>query len=112
MLADSRDLEFAGSVSRVADALEVLQRVRPDIVLIDGSSGLTPALRLLGNLRTVSPNTRAVLWVVDLPEMDAFRALHGKPGDQDSADGAGTFSLTMPSIQPVPAQRGCGLKPE
>jgi DNA-binding NarL/FixJ family response regulator len=74
-LADCQDLEFAGSVSRVADALESLQRVRPDIVLIDGSSGLTPALRLLGNLRTVSPNTRAVLWVVDLPEMDAFRAL-------------------------------------
>jgi len=75
VLLDCQDLEFAGSVARAADALEVLQRVRPDVVLIDGSSGLTPALRLLGNLRTISPNTRAVLWVVDLPEMDAFRAL-------------------------------------
>ena len=55
--------------------MEVLQRVRPDIVLIDGSSGLTPALRLLGNLRAVSAHTQSVLWVVDLPEMDAFRAL-------------------------------------
>jgi len=45
-------------------------------------------------------------------EMDAFRTLRGKPGDEDSADATGTFSFTMPSIQPVPAQRGCGLKKE
>lgn len=75
MLSSSQDFTFAGSVARAADALEVLQRVRPDIVLIDASTGLTPALRLVGNLRAASPNTRPVLWVVELPEMDAFRAL-------------------------------------
>jgi DNA-binding NarL/FixJ family response regulator len=68
-------LQFAGSVAQVADALEVLHRVRPDIVLIDGSSGMTPALSLLSNPRAISPDTRAVLWVVELPEMDASRAL-------------------------------------
>jgi DNA-binding NarL/FixJ family response regulator len=52
----------------------VIQRVRPDVVLIDGSVGLTAALRLLGNLKTTGP-AHCVLWVVDLPEMDAFRAL-------------------------------------
>ncbi|HUA19886.1 MAG TPA: response regulator transcription factor [Bryobacteraceae bacterium] len=75
MLAGCEDLEFAGSVARAADALEVLQRVRPALLLIDVSAGLTPAFRLVGNLKTASPNTRPVLWVVDLPEMDAFRAL-------------------------------------
>jgi hypothetical protein len=36
---------------------------------------MTPALRLLSNPRAISPDTRAVLWVVELPEMDPFRAL-------------------------------------
>jgi DNA-binding NarL/FixJ family response regulator len=74
VLAESGDLVFSGWAPRAADALEAIQRVRPDIVLIDGSSGLTAALRLLGNLKTASP-IHSVLWVVDLPEMDAFRAL-------------------------------------
>jgi tetratricopeptide (TPR) repeat protein len=45
-------------------------------------------------------------------EIEAFQALHGKPDDEASAGGTGTFSFTVPSIQPVPAQRGCGLRPE
>jgi tetratricopeptide (TPR) repeat protein len=45
-------------------------------------------------------------------EMDAFLALHGKPGEEDFADASGTLSLTLPSIQPVPAQSPCGLKPQ
>ena len=75
MLAACEDLDFAGSVSRAADASEVLQRVRPDVLLIDATAGLTQAFRLMANLKATSPNTNPVLWVVDLPEMDAFRAL-------------------------------------
>jgi two-component system nitrate/nitrite response regulator NarL len=74
-LAECEDLEFAGSVSKVSEAFEALSRVRPDVALIDLSSGLAPALRLVGNLKTVAVPCQAVLWVVDLPEMDAFRAL-------------------------------------
>jgi DNA-binding NarL/FixJ family response regulator len=74
VLADCDDLVFSGWASKASEALEAIQRVRPDVVLIDGSVGLTAALRLLGNLKTAGP-THCVLWVVDLPEMDAFRAL-------------------------------------
>ncbi len=73
-LANCDDLVFSGWASKADDALEAIQRVRPDVVLIDGSIGLTAALRLLGNLKTTGP-AHCVLWVVDLPEMDAFRAL-------------------------------------
>jgi len=45
-------------------------------------------------------------------EMDAFQALHGKPGDEATAGAASTFSFTMPSTQSVPAQHSCGLTPE
>jgi len=74
VLADCDDLVFSGWASRAADALEAIQRIRPDVVLIDGSAGLTAALRLLGSLKAGAP-VYSVLWVVDLPEMDAFRAL-------------------------------------
>jgi two-component system nitrate/nitrite response regulator NarL len=74
VLSETQDLVFAGSVSRPADALDVIQRVHPHIVLIDGSTGLTAALRLLGHLKAAGP-AHPVLWVVDLPETDAFRAL-------------------------------------
>jgi len=75
VLGECEDLEFAGSVSRVTEALDALGRVRPDIALIDLSGGLAPALRLVSGLRSVSPNSLAVLWVVDLPEGEAFRSL-------------------------------------
>jgi two-component system, NarL family, nitrate/nitrite response regulator NarL len=74
VLAETSDLVLAGAVARPADAIEAVQRIRPNIVLIDGSSGLTAALRLLGHMKTAAP-AHPVLWVVDLPEMDAFRAL-------------------------------------
>jgi two-component system, NarL family, nitrate/nitrite response regulator NarL len=74
VLAECDDLVFAGAVSKPSDALEAIQRIRPTLVLIDGSAGLTAALRLLANLKATGP-THPVLWVVDLPEMDAFRAL-------------------------------------
>jgi DNA-binding NarL/FixJ family response regulator len=74
VLADCDDLVFSGWAPKASDALEAIQRVRPDVVLIDGSAGLTAALRLVGNLKAGAP-VHSVLWVVDLPEMDAFRAL-------------------------------------
>ncbi len=74
VLAETNDLEFAGAVSTPAEALDLAQRVHPNIVLIDGSPGLTAAFRLLGHLKAAGP-AHPVLWVVDLPEMDAFRAL-------------------------------------
>ena len=74
VFSETTDLVFAGAVSRPADVLDGIQGIRPNIVLIDGSAGLTAALRLLGYLKAAGP-VHPVLWVVDLPEMDAFRAL-------------------------------------
>jgi two-component system, NarL family, nitrate/nitrite response regulator NarL len=74
VLAETTDLVFAGAVSKPSDALDAIERVHPNIVLIDGSTGFTAAVRLLANLKSAEP-THPVLWVLDLPEVDAFRAL-------------------------------------
>ena len=73
VFAETSDLAFSGSVTHPADALDAVQRMQPNIALIDGSSGLTAAMRLLSHLKSAGPHP--VLWVMDLPEMDAFRAL-------------------------------------
>ncbi len=76
VLADCDDLVFAGSVSRISEAFEACNRLRPDVALIDLSSGgVASAIRLIASLKAASINSNAVLWVVELPEMEAFRAL-------------------------------------
>lgn len=74
VFGETEDIVFAGAVPRAAETIEAVQRIQPNIVLIDGTSGLTASLRLLGHLKAASP-AHPVLWVMDLPEMDAFRAL-------------------------------------
>lgn len=74
VFAETDDIVFAGAVARPAEAIEAVQRIQPNIVLIDGTTGLTASLRLLGHLKAAAP-AHPVLWVMDLPEMDAFRAL-------------------------------------
>ena len=75
VLASYDDLEFAGAVPKLSEAFEPLDRIRPDIVLIDLSAGLASALRLVGSLKAASIPTQAVLWISELPEVEAFRAL-------------------------------------
>ena len=75
MLAACDDLAFAGSVRNIGEAFEAVSRIRPDIVLVDLSSGLTSALRLIASLKASSTVSQGVLWVVDLPEIETFRAL-------------------------------------
>jgi len=69
------DLVLAGTVSRITDALDAISSLRPDVALVDLSAGLAPAIRLVTGLKTAAVPTHVVLWVVDLPEMEAFRAL-------------------------------------
>jgi two-component system nitrate/nitrite response regulator NarL len=76
VLGECDDLVFAGAVSKISDAFEASNRLRPDIALIDlGSGGLASALRFIASMKAASINSYAVLWVVELPEMEAFRAL-------------------------------------
>lgn len=75
VLGDSEGLEFAGAVPKISDAFEALNRLRPDVALLDLSFGLTATLRLVANLKAVSADLHPILWVVDLPEYEALRAL-------------------------------------
>jgi two-component system nitrate/nitrite response regulator NarL len=75
VLGGCDDLVLAGTVSKITDALDAITSLRPDLALVDLSAGLAPAIRLVTGLKAASVPSHVVLWVVDLPEMEAFRAL-------------------------------------
>jgi two-component system nitrate/nitrite response regulator NarL len=75
VLGDCDDLALLGTVSKITDALDAISSLRPDVALVDLSAGLAPAIRLVTSLKAASVPSHIVLWVVDLPEMEAFRAL-------------------------------------
>ena len=74
VLSETSDLVFAGAVSKPADAFDAIQRTQPKIILIDGTIGLTGALRLVGQVKAAGM-VHPVLWVTDISEADALRAL-------------------------------------
>lgn len=75
ILAESEDFEFVGSAPTPAEAMERIKNAPPDIVLVDQHSGLRLTLNFLNDIKAELPATRAVLWIVDMAEVESFRAL-------------------------------------
>jgi DNA-binding NarL/FixJ family response regulator len=74
-LAGQPDLEWSGAAATPADALDQL-RIKPaDVVLVDQTAGLRPALQFITDLRELLPTTQSILWTQDLAEIDTFRVI-------------------------------------
>lgn len=69
------DLAFAGARQSLPEALDEVRGCRPDVVLIDQNQGFKAAIQFVGDLKTVSPASKAVLWVHELAEVECFRVL-------------------------------------
>ena len=69
------DLEFVGTRQTIGDAGESVRSLQPDVVLIDHLLGLKSALQFVSDCKTMSPNSKAVLWVNELAEAECFRVL-------------------------------------
>jgi DNA-binding NarL/FixJ family response regulator len=75
ILADCGDLDYIGSANSLTDALEALRMQRPDVILVDQSSGLKVVFQFIADIRSTSGQCQPILWVNDLAEIDCFRAL-------------------------------------
>lgn len=75
VLAACDDLEYVGGTSQLADALDVLRRRQPNILLIGQGAGLKVVFQFISDVRNTSTLCQPVLWVNDLAEIDCFRAL-------------------------------------
>jgi DNA-binding NarL/FixJ family response regulator len=68
-------LTFAGTRPNLPEALDEIRGCRPDIVLVDQNQGFKAAIQFVGDVKTVSPDSRAILWVHELAEAECFRVL-------------------------------------
>jgi two-component system, NarL family, nitrate/nitrite response regulator NarL len=75
ILQSTPDFAIVGSAPTPAEAITQLADTQPDLVLIDQSSGIRAIFTFLSELKVVCPSARAVLWIMDLAEIECFRAL-------------------------------------
>lgn len=75
VLSRSQDLQFLGAANSPSEALDMLRYRKPDVVLVDHAPALKTALQLVTDIKTICPQSQAVLWVNDLAEVECFRAL-------------------------------------
>jgi len=69
------DFEIIGSAPNPVDAIAKIVQLQPDLIMVDQASGIRPIFTFLSELKIASPKSRAVLWIVDLAEIECFRAL-------------------------------------
>lgn len=75
ILDTNPDFQLIGTASTPAEALPRIQTLQPDLILIDQASGIRPVFNFLSEAKIAAPQARTVLWVVDLAEIESFRAL-------------------------------------
>ncbi len=69
------DLRFLGAVPDLTRARPWISRLQPRLVLTDAAAGINEVLQFARDVRRASPESRILLWVAELSETDALRAL-------------------------------------
>ncbi|MGH9660822.1 MAG: response regulator, partial [Bryobacteraceae bacterium] len=69
------DLEVVGSSAGIAEGLDAIEALQPNIVLVDQSIGTKPTFDLLPKIRVRASHAHIVLWITNLTEAESFRAL-------------------------------------
>ncbi len=75
ILADTSSFELIGTAATPVESIARIPELQPDIVMIDQTSGIRSVFSFLSELKIASPDSRAVLWIVELAEIECFRAL-------------------------------------
>jgi two-component system nitrate/nitrite response regulator NarL len=75
VLSRSEEFQYLGASSSLTEALGAVREMRPDIMLVDHSSGLKMVFQFISDVKSTWSKCQPVLWVNDLAEIDCFRAL-------------------------------------
>jgi DNA-binding NarL/FixJ family response regulator len=75
VLSRTDEFSFLGASSSLTESLTAVRELRPDVLMVDHSSGLKMVFQFLSDVRSTWPECKPVLWVTDLAEIDCFRAL-------------------------------------
>jgi two-component system, NarL family, nitrate/nitrite response regulator NarL len=75
VLEGHSDLQLVGDSQSIADALDSIAAVQPNIILLDQAVGNKAAFELIPKIRLRSLHSHAILWVTTVTEVESFRAL-------------------------------------
>ena len=73
-LEETDEFTLVGQASTISAAIHSIEELRPDVLLMDHSSGVRSTLHFLSELAFVSESTACVLWTRDVPEAELVRA--------------------------------------
>ena len=73
-LEETDEFALVGQASTISAAIHSIEELRPDVLLMDHSSGVRSTLHFLSELAFVSESTGCVLWTRDVPEAELVRA--------------------------------------
>ena len=73
-LEETDEFALVGQASTISAAIPSIGELRPDVLLMDHSSGVRETLHFLSELAFVSESTGCVLWTRDVPEAALVRA--------------------------------------
>jgi DNA-binding NarL/FixJ family response regulator len=73
-LAETAEFELVGQSSTIVAAMASIGELRPNVLLMDHSSGVRSALHFLSELPYMSEATGCVLWTRDVPESELVKA--------------------------------------
>lgn len=69
------DLQLVGASLSIADALDSIAALQPNIILLDQTVNNKAAFELIPKIRLRSLHSHAILWVTNVTEVESFRAL-------------------------------------
>ncbi len=75
LLRDRPDYQLVASAPTPSEAVPLIRELLPDVVLVDQASGIRPLFNFLAEVKIAAPQTHVILWVVELAEIESFRAL-------------------------------------
>jgi two-component system nitrate/nitrite response regulator NarL len=78
LLGGSADLVFAETTDSLAQAMDMVRRTSPDVLMLDKAFGIQAILEWLTDIKTNDPSTHAtaiVVWGVSVTEAEALRFL-------------------------------------
>ncbi len=75
LLAGSLDLQFAEITESMAQAMDLVRRSSPDVLMVDKAFGIQAILEWLTELKANDLGTAVVIWGVSVTEAEALRFL-------------------------------------
>lgn len=101
VLQEAGGFHYLGSSQSLTESLGAARELRPDILMVDHSSGLKMVFQFIADVKSVCPQCQPVLWVYDLAEIDCFRALQ--------VGARGVLKKTLPVSSVVDCLRSVAL---